>query len=86
MLKLSLRGFNLSFFCRRELLAAQQQLAATDLACTIKLEYDSKPGDAGWFGFGLEEENALIQGVLILLRFVAGGACAVAAINGVGAG
>lgn len=115
MLKLPLRGFNLSLFCRRELLAAQQQLAATDLACTIKLEYvrqksqlhaahfqftplksgrsgsvlpdiDSKPGGAGLFGFGLEEENALIQGVLMLLRFVAGAVCVVAAINGVGVG
>jgi hypothetical protein len=24
-------------------------------------DIDSKPGGAGWFGFGLEEENALIQ-------------------------
>jgi hypothetical protein len=39
MLKLPSSGFNISLFCARELIAAQQQLAATDLPCGIELEY-----------------------------------------------
>lgn len=39
MLSLPSNGFNLSLFCMRELIAAQKQLAVTDLPCTFELEY-----------------------------------------------
>ena len=39
LLNLPSPRFNFSLFCARELRAAQQQLAATDLACTFALEY-----------------------------------------------
>jgi len=39
MLNLPSRGFNPSLFCGRELLVAQQQLAATDLSFTMEREY-----------------------------------------------
>lgn len=42
MLNLPVRGFNFSLFCRRELQIAQQQLAVTDLPCTMELEYTSQ--------------------------------------------
>lgn len=39
ILKLPARGFNFSLFCGRELQIAQQQLAVTDLPCTMELEH-----------------------------------------------
>jgi hypothetical protein len=112
MLKMPLCSPNISLFCGRQLIAAQRQLAATDLPCTIELEYarqksrlyaahfhftptksvraaglfpgtESNLDDTDWFG--LEEVNTLLQGLLLLFSFIAGGAYVAALATG-GAG